>query len=194
MASDLVTYDDYTRITGDDSSDQQTVEANIDEMLAMIEQELDRFLLRGDYTETLPLSETGWVYPRAVPVESVPASASYDVFDEGWSLRGASPDSTAGPFLDLSELRDWSRQGRFSTVTYTGGYVYETFPAKLRRLVCRLAKAAGEGGSQLMSGTTAASVGDVSVSLETGTVGAGELDAIIPGTCKALDRFRRPTY
>ena len=76
MASDLVTYDDYVRITGDDQSDQQTVVDNIDEVLSLIEDELDRLLAYGTYTETLPLSETGWVYPRAVPVASVPASAS----------------------------------------------------------------------------------------------------------------------
>lgn len=195
MASTLVTADDYVRITGDDSTDTDTVEATIDDMLAMIEEEIDRTLLFGQYTETLPLSDTGHAYPRAVPVSEISASSSGEVWDEGWSLRGLSPDPNPGPFMDLVEVRDWVRRGVYTTVTYSGGYTYDTFPKRLRRLICRLALVAiGGGGSQLIPGTTQASVGDVSVQLATGSVGSGELDVLLPGTCSALTSYRRPVY
>jgi hypothetical protein len=194
MASILVTYDDYVRITGDDQADQAEVEANIDEVLGMVEEELDRIFLFGTYTESLPLTSTGWVYPRAVPVASVPASASTQVWDDGWSLRGASADVNVGPFPDLTEIVSWREGGLRATVTYTGGLTHDTFPKKLRRLVCRLTLATANPGTGIPAGAQSASVGDVSVSFEAGTIMPGELDALLPGTYRALDGFRRPVY
>lgn len=192
----LVTYDDYVRITGDEGTDQQTVEDTLDEMLELVNQELDRFLEQDTYTETLPTTHRGRVYPRGVPVTSLPASASYESSDEGYSLRNVPLNPVTGPFFDSDTVPVVWERGLFTTVTYTGGYTYETFPRKLRRLLCRLTAVAVNPGSAagLLPGTTQATVGDVSVTLEAGSIGTSELDALLPGTCAALRGFVRPVY
>jgi hypothetical protein len=198
MSNPLVTYDDYVRITGDSDSSQDEVEAALDDMLAMVQEELDRFLVLGTYTETLPMSPQGSVFPRAVPVSSITASSAPDaaIDDDGYSIRGVATLTFTDSPLGIDDLEISGEASPYGTLTYQGGYTHADFPVKLRRIIARLATVSlnGSGGSNLPPGTTAASVGDTSISLEAGTVGYGELDALIPGTCKSLYGFQRPSY
>src|SRR5690606_23761730 len=128
----------YRTVTGDSTTPASAVEENLTEAQSLIQEFLCRTLPFGVYTETLRLWPNRIVYPSAVPVASVPASANGERYDE-CIIMNVTPDDT--PFLEFPN--DWGesnepfggRRGTgyetrywYATVTYEGGFTADTLP------------------------------------------------------------------
>lgn len=197
----------YRRISGDVLTQSPECSALIEDATNMVEEYLGRWLEAGTYTEVTKVGPNGVVYPRAIPLSSVPASASYEMRDTA-TLRGVDPDDT--PFVGWDFLDSDPASGAIvgpavvgyaarqpvTTVTYDGGYTEATLPATLKRYICLLAaalRAPGQGGAQGVSPLrTTASVGDVSVSGYVDGVMLDSLDEYVPGMTRALRPYVHP--
>lgn len=201
-AADLFDHAAYVRTTGDLDSDPHEVQMHWEDALAMVQESLQRFLAQDTFTHRLRVWPRGFVYPHAVPVASVAASASYYVEDE-YTLAGVSADSlplivspsTVPFYADFGRWLSYQHDGVWATVTYTGGYTAATFPVTLRKCVDQLAGAliAGPDAAGLQRGVQSATVGDVSLTRDSSS-SASELDELVPGISKTLRRFRLPSY
>lgn len=199
--TDLVTVDEYRRITRDETTDESVVEANLDEALKLVEDELDRILTHGEYTELLPVSNMGRVYPKAVPLTEVAASASYGILDT-YTI-GSVGRSLLSDFDMVIESSgdygyDYARDvgmGQYQTVTYRGAFTHATLPPGLRRVLCHVAFALENGGSSsIPAGAQSVSVGDVSIAFRGDANSGSELDSLLPGTSAGIRKWRRPVY
>lgn len=168
---------------------------------SMTQHWLGRILEYGEYTERLKVwPREGFVYPAAVPVTSVQASASYEVYDDA-SIRGVTPDDDVFPnFLRADIMDDYNRgiggsigsgyetYYPYGSVTYVGGWTEATMPVILARYICKVARALITGkpeGGPGAAGATMLRVGDVQVSYPKETI-AGMLNQFAPGMVAAV--------
>jgi len=202
----VVTTAQYRTLTQDNNSSDADAQSAIEDATELLNGFLGRVLTEGTYTETLPVHPGGKVYPRAVPVSSVSASATYQVHPERASLIGVDSDESTLPLSNLWDDFEDSRHqsfaglvGRvqgyeceypFGTVLYTGGFTSDTLPYALRRAICLIAKktlANPELGYQ--AGVRMARLGDAQIQYTADTV-SGELDTLVPGITASIKRWR----
>lgn len=192
----------YYRVrTGDQTTAASAVEEALEDAESITQHWLGRILQYGEHTERLKVwPREGFVYPAAVPVASVQASASYDVYDEA-SIRNVSPDDDVFPNFLRANVMDDYNQGiggnigsgyetyyPYGTVTYHGGWTEETMPVILKRYICKVARALITGkpeGGPGAAGATMLRVGDVQVSYPKETI-AGMLNQFAPGMVAAI--------
>ena len=188
---DIVTVADYRTYTGDMTTDDPTVSARLEVAVGLVGDETQRFLQLDTYTEKLAV-QTGWlVYPSGVPIITAVAPSGVQPMFGGYALGGADATFWWDPVVGPLELWQYDP---FTTVTYTGGYTYDTLPVGLRLIICDMALAMANRQPVLTGAAVqSASVGDVSVSYVTGGTGSGAVDAILPGVSGRLRRYRRPT-
>ena len=198
----LLLYPRYVQLTGDTTTAVSAVEAAILDAEKAAREFLRRPLEFGTYTERLPVHAYGRAYPRAVPVVSVPASASYQVEDSR-TLRSVSTDALSGP-LGLADWGEWEDAGGadgyrelygLGTVTYTGGWTAADVPYKVERAIAFMAFGAASPGlsvtSMLPYGAGSVSLGDVSVGFPGGSgVPEEAVDELWAGASAALIGFR----
>lgn len=192
----LLTYARYVSLAGDSTSASATVLESIDYAETEIARFLRRPLPEGLYTDKLVVWPDSRVYPKAVPLVSVPASASYVVDDEVCLLY-AWPDTISSPFVGadlLEENLGWSGYAATSaraTVTYTGGWTLANAPLPVLRAIAFMAKALANPGAQTPTppGVASMSVGDVSVTYRNGSPD-DPIDEIVPGLSRMLGPFR----
>lgn len=194
----LLTYARYVALTGDSATAVTAVEAQI----VIAEREVERFLRRplafGTYTESLPVHAYGRAYPRAVPVTSVPVTATYSVEDSR-TLRYVSRNDLSGPvgLADFGEWLDGGYDGQYSelyglaTVTYAGGWTATTVPLAVERAIAFIATALlNPGASGVPAGATSISLGGVSVSFGGGTGPTDPIDDLWPSATRSLTMWR----
>jgi hypothetical protein len=201
VSADLWDHAAYVRHTQDLTTDPHEAEGYWLDALAMVGGHLQRFLAEDTYTHRLRVWPRGLVYPHAIPVTSVSASAIYAVHDtctleNVWSddqpLFFGSSLSLAG---DFGRWLTYQHDATWATVTYVGGYTSATMPMGLRRSVNQLTKAlidgpaAGAGRS-----VSSARVGDVAVTYATDVPSVEELNELVPGITRALRRYRLPSF
>lgn len=187
-ARGLVSVYTYRLVTSDTVSGVSAVAEALDDALALIEERLDRTLPHGVHTETLRVSSTGMVYPKASPVTavSIPAvSAS--------SIQGA---GVLVGLVDLYPVVNWSdATPAVATVTYEGGYTIDgatgttKLPVKLRNAICRTAYNALHAAPLVgvPAGATSVHVGDAGFS---GNV-LRALDPLDDGILRDIRGYRR---
>lgn len=167
----LLTYERYVTLTGDTTTASAAVEAAIPEAEVAVAEYLGRHLELGEYTDRLYIDVDGRVYPKAIPVASVPASATYQVWDN-LTL------SYVTPTFDF--LVEWPTMGDGylenqprADVTYTGGWTADTAPQKVLRAIARAAWRLANPApmEDAGAGATSMSVGDVSVTYKNGKPG-----------------------
>lgn len=191
----------YRSVTGDTSTAASAVAEKLEDAERVVQQYLGRTLESGEYTETQKCWPSGFVYPSAIPITSIPASASYQIYDEA-CLYGCDPDDR--PFVGFAGLMigDGGYSGiggrigsgyethyPWTTVIYTGGWTEATIPVILARYICRLTRALITGkpeGGPSVAGATMLRVGDVQVSYPKETI-AGMINSFVPGMAIAID-------
>jgi hypothetical protein len=189
----LVSTARYRTITLDTTSPDASVTAALVEAQDMVEEEVRRpgaLEYAANRTETLRLYRDGRVYPHAIPVWSVPATATYEVEDTS-TLASVGPDGE--PWVE------WIKPPLYpvGTVIYTGGWKAadasgvtdaEKVPRKLERAIANLARAMVNGSTaDVPDGATSVRLGDAAVTFAGATSG---LDGIVPGTIQTLRGFR----
>lgn len=120
----LLDHDYYKAITGDLASSPEAFASAASSAQDLLEDALDRvgLLESAVRTESMPVSDSGYVYPTATPVTVA----------DGWTIRD---NSLLGGRTDLGE---WvgligSDEPAYTDVTYTGGYTWATLPEYARR-------------------------------------------------------------
>lgn len=188
---DIVTVADYRVLTNDLSTDDPTVSARLEFAVGLVQEGCDRFLQLDTYTEQLWLHTDWVVYPHGVPITSVTTPSGAAPVNGGYAITGSDVGLWWDPVVGPLEL--W-RTDPFTTVTYTGGFTYDTLPPGLRLIICDVALALGQRAPALTSAAVqSASVADVSVSYGGGGTGIGSVDGVLPGTSVRLTAYRRPT-
>jgi hypothetical protein len=196
----LLTYDRYVSLTGDTTTAVSAVEARIPDAEQAVSEFLGRPLEYGEYTDRLHIDVDGRVYPKAIPVSSVPASATYQV----WDSRCLSYVTAAGDFLtEWPDMGDGylERQPR-ADVTYTGGWTAATAPLRLLQAIAQATYGLSNPTplTDASVGATSVSVGDAAITWEAGKPGtwsgAGQfLERIAPGAPAILaDLIWREDY
>lgn len=108
----LVTIDRYRAITGDETTDDITASALIEEATILLEEALDRPLASAVRTERMHPRRDGTFAPHAVPV-----TVADDYTIDGYSLKTTT-------FPSFTPFPDTTAEG--TDVTYTGGWVERT--------------------------------------------------------------------
>lgn len=194
-----VTY--YRVITGDSVSAATAVEEKLADAESVVGQYLGRKLESAERTERIKCWPSGFGYPAAVPITSIPASASYEIYDEA-SLYGLDPDDR--PFVGFAGLMHGDDTNRgvggrigsgyethypYTTVVYTGGWTEATMPGILALYICKFARALITGkpeGGAAMAGANMLRVGDVQVNYPKEFI-AGMINQFVPGMTAAID-------
>lgn len=196
-----ITVQQYRDVNRDTDTVNDQIEYGIVMAVGLLEPWLGRILTHGTYTEHLKVwPRGGMVYPRAVPITSVPASGSAQIYDDV-TLYHVSTDDL--PFLSI--VTDWGyyasytgivesrgegyeAEHPYATVTYTGGYTSENLPKPLLYAIAKLAKAVityDPAKDQVSAaGAKSARVGDVQVSYRDPTAAA--IDTFVPGLANTL--------
>lgn len=195
----LLTYTRYVSLTGDSTSASEDVEGWITDAEQAVSEFLRRPLELGEYTDTLTIDTDGRVYPKAVPLVSLPATAT----DAGQSILDSRSvgylggwDLTIEHTIDLINQTGYLVQQPQIAVTYTGGWTADTAPFSVLRTIARAAYAVGHPvplDSPLVGGATSLHVGDVSVTLKNPTgsgLGVSELESLAPGSELALSGWQ----
>ena len=215
----IVTVEDYRLFTGDCSTTDSDVEAKLQLGQGLVEEECDRIFDYGTYTEVLPTWRSTRLYPRAVPIAD-PGVTGSDIqrFDDYTLSSRVEFDlitTDVGDWVGLMDAWDGSwapvgalvlfpsspyTPGRYTTVTYSGGFkvvggtLGATAPVGLRMCIAQVAFALGSsGGSSVGPGVIQAQVGDVNVRWVDGSK-VGSIDELVPGMSRRLRRYRRPVY
>lgn len=193
MATPILSHATYQRLSGDTTTVQATAEAAMLDAESLLGDVLDRILPLGTYVERVKISPSGHVTPRALPLVSVPASASYQIGTDA-ELRFVSLSGT--PFFDTLDWRyldydnsypaTWARE----TLQYTGGYTEATLPFRLARAICALATAMVTDPSWNDPTLISRTVGDVSVT-RSSTYASATVDSYVPGLCATIRGFKR---
>lgn len=188
----LISVDDYQRFTSDLTPSAPAVTGAIVTAQQLVDEHCKRHFAYGSYTETLPVSSNGRVYPKATPVEAVTSPS-------GTSLAGSAVRGAGAAWSLFDPLTGATT--RTVELTYTGGYQpYGTASGVTPALPAKLALAIAKVAYNLLhpvvlagvpSGTTSASVGDVSVSSSTGRDLSGLSDAVDESTARALKGYVR---
>jgi hypothetical protein len=194
----------YRDVMLDTSTAASAIEEGLQDAQDLVRVYLGREIEYGMYTETIKCWPSGFGYPSAVPILSIPSSASYEIYDEA-CLYGLDPDDK--PFVGFAGLMHGDEGFRgiggrigsgyethypYTTVTVWGGWTESTIPPVLARYMCKLARALITGkpeGGASMAGATMLRVGDVQVNYPKETI-AGILNAFVPGMAAAIDNLR----
>lgn len=171
-----LTYTRYVQLTGDSTTPSAQVESAIPDAEREMERILRRPLWLDTYTHALPVHEGGRAYPKAVPIASLPASATFQL-EDATTFRYVVRDSVSGPIgpADIGEWFDGNAGAcampelfGLATVTYTGGWTETTMPMAVARGLARLVHAYANPTIQteLIEGATSQSLGDASVSFK----------------------------
>lgn len=192
----VVTIAQYRIVTGDEATASALVQTRLDGAEDMLEDYLGRKFAFGEYTEYLRVWPAGLVYPAAVPVASVAASAGYEVFDTQ-ALVGV--DALAEPFIRWEDYEGTFLGERIGTdyealfdrayVTYEGGWTSDTMPYRLQNYICKLAKALDPALNERPAGSRLVRVGDVQVSYDKAFID-GIIDQFLPGAGRGLKGYR----
>lgn len=162
----LVSVDRYREITGDETSASAVVEAALVDAQLLLEEDLRRPLEAEQRTERCRVfaeSRGSTVYPAATPLVSVSAPS-------GGEIVGA---AVVGGSLAPAPPRFLTDRDQFAEVTYIGGFDPDAelgdvtcLPVGLQRAIAWAAKAltVPDDFSEIPTGATSASVGDVSIS------------------------------
>lgn len=165
----LVSVMTYREITGDSETASAEVERVLAEAQGLLEDELERPLEQGTFTELLllspdPVTGVAMCFPRVTPVVSVEGGFRH----QHGVIYGATPTSI--PSVDLS-----ATPPPVAEVTYTGGFdpaetdptVEDYLPRYIERDIAwaawQLLQPSQAVGSQVPAGATAVRVGDVAV-------------------------------
>lgn len=194
----VLSYDRYVVLSGDTATASASVEAAIVEAEGLVIEFLRRPLAEGTYTDHLFVEYDGFVYPKAVPIASVPVSASYEVYD---TVAIRNVDSGIGDFTVEGYERtvpgSYQVHRPKAAVTYTGGWTSASLPFSVARTIARLAYAIANPRplSDDSGGATSKSLGDASVSYGPGGAagdapGRDMIEALAPGAVSALDGYR----
>lgn len=191
----LVSVADYQRITRDTVTDDDDVQAAIDDALDMCQREMRRTILYAQYTERLYLYKNGMVYPSATPfdVSKVVMSPNGDPSDDVGIFQGAG--IWVGWFVPLPSLPVWMGVVSPQTdITYWGGFTGPDgpgpqIPAKLARIIARVAWYVANPATLqgLPGGVKSTSAGGVSIS--------GDLSSMVaadPQLGRDIARYRKP--
>lgn len=197
-----ITVQQYRDINRDTTTPNDQIEYGISMAVGLLEPFLGRTLTHGTYTEALKVWPRGaMVYPRAVPITSVPASGTARIYDDA-TLYGATADiyESVGVLDTLVYngfgLTGWvdgrgegyEAEHPYATVTYTGGFTPTTLPKPLLYAIAKLAKGVityDPAKDQVSAaGAKSARVGDVQVSYRDPT--AASIDAFVPGLAGTL--------
>lgn len=195
----LLTYARYVALTGDTSTAVTAVEAAIVDAEKAVTDFLRRPLALDWYSHELQVHQFGRVHVKAVPLVSIPASATY-VMEDTRTIRGVVRDSMAGP-IGFAEVQEWLDEdygystgypelfGK-ATVLYFGGWTAESVPYNVERAIawCALS-CANPGASPVPAGATSVHVGDVSVSFGAGG-NAEPIDDLWPAASTVLTPYR----
>jgi len=190
----------YRTLTGDYTTAASAIEANLDEAEGLLGEYLQRTLPYGTYTERLKLWPDRVVYPSAIPLSSVPASANYQIYDEATMMNVTSDDIPAFdwpvvPYLDqpwpASRGSEYETHYSYATVLYTGGFTSETLPITLRRAIVKLARALplAFAATAKIAGAGMTRVGDVQVNYNKAELEA-IIDQYVPGLSKEVHGYR----
>ncbi|MGK2948991.1 MAG: hypothetical protein ACSLFP_10480 [Acidimicrobiales bacterium] len=104
----MITVEQYRRTTGDTSTSDEDVTANVAEAVELLEDYLDRPLAEDERTEAMRPDRWGRLWPKATPLIT---ATGYEI--DGLALVGASPFGPTISFIDPSSSID---------ITYTGGW------------------------------------------------------------------------
>jgi len=179
----VVSLADYRRLSGDRDSYDGDVEAALADAQNLLESRTSRFFDKGDYTEELVVSSSGWVYPSAYPIYFV-AGQDASVID-GASVRAWGLSNTSG--------YNWDDQTVKVIVSYNGGYENETAPYELKQLIVDIAnKIAVPQTTEAPRGATSVRSGNVAVTY--GGAGAGREVLLDAGIMKRISAWRRPMF
>lgn len=195
----LVSYQQYTAMTGDTVSDQADVEDAIDDAIDMVCNECTRTLLYAQYQEDQYLYDNGMVFPSAVPIDPTKQISSNEVIYnpttddapgsiiQGWGV-------WVGWFTPLPWMPVFSGVLPPQTnITYWGGYTQSTLPPKLRRLIIRIAfKSLLANNNSLAGIPGGASSASVSGSSASGSMGLSSFSLSDAQIKRDLRRFKRP--
>lgn len=185
----LLTYARYVTLTGDTASASATIEEQIDVAEQEVERFLDRPLAEGLYTDSLVVYPSGRAYPKAVPLVSVPVTATYEIEDEVTLKSVAAAYDLIVDYPDVGWDGYAATSGRVA-LTYTGGWTAQNVPLAVARAIALITY--GLAHPQVSSappGATSVKVGDVSVSYAGGPP-ADPLDEVYPGASRLLAPYR----
>lgn len=199
----FLTPDQYRKITGDSTSDNEDIIQAIEEAADEFCTYTRRTIRYGTYTETMYLYAQGMVYPSATPLDAAKEIVSGNViYDPTTDANSSSVIQGVGVwvgwFTPLPWMPVWTGVIPPQTIVqYTGGYQpyqvtdgpTEGLPMKMARCIAKIAfysltPAAITGGN--LGGITSRSVGSVSL--------AGELSSFMltdPQLEKDLKRLRK---
>lgn len=191
----LVSYATYVRLTGDSTSASSDVVAALGDSVALLDDALDRHLTFGTYAETVKVGPRGLSYPKAIPVASVTASATYQVYDPATLHRVIPTSDDLVTTLDFPYLdHDWDNPHNYPTaiVIYDGGYTEATLPFRLKVAICLIARAMGTTG-WTPPNIGAKSVGDVhEIKMKTDSEDvASMINGFVSGLWDSIRGFRR---
>lgn len=140
----------YREITGDITSEDSVVDAELAYAQQDLEERTDRLYESATRTESLLLDREGYVYPKALPVVSV-SIPTQSAVDGNRVLIGS--------LVNISNSADTR-----VSVTYVGGYAEGAFPIGLVELVAAMAYQRLHRITDLPLGVTSVKVGDVAYS------------------------------
>jgi len=192
----LLTYDRYVMLTGDTATASALVEAAIADAEAMVTEYINRPLESAERIDWLRVDIDGRVYPKAIPVTSVPASASYSIEDERTIAHATANLSF---LIERSDVQTgYLVDQPLAAITYTGGWTPGTAPLRLLRVIARAAYTLANPNIAediALAGATSRKTGDVSVSYGPGGVvgpaeGKSDIEAVAPGAERALNSWK----
>ncbi len=182
----LVTRYDYRSMTGDMSTLDVDVDANIATGLQTLQEWLDRTLEQQAFTqETVRIHPDGRAYVRNMPLVSVSDPPNVIIRDQ--AILGLFPQLSPqfDPVYEGYRMWGWEGPGwedrtfPIAFVTYIGGWTASTLPRKLRQAIVDLARVEAQTFDPMAAGVTSATVGDVRVTYSEPPDRAGVITAIL---------------
>jgi hypothetical protein len=193
----LVSAQQYQSVTKDFASGVNDIDETIAEAVDDISKECKRTWLYGQYTESQYLYANGMVYPSATPIDVNKAVFSGDpvpIYDPNKDNTGSSIIQGDGVWVGWFSPLPWMP---FYTgvvppqtiLTYWGGFTQSTLPAKVRRMICKIAyyRLNPVALTGMPGGVKSMSVGGVSI--------AGNLSSFMdsdPQLKRDIKRWRHP--
>jgi len=185
-----VTVEQYRVWTGDSTSSSALVEPLLDVAESLVEEYLRRPLASVERTEEYKVWTGGIVYPKAVPVTSVQASATYSVEDTA-TIKYVTPDDVTSEVVGdrLTASDDYPHSLPKATVTYVGGWTSITLPPSIARIVSLAAKALLAPASVADPTVTKQAVGDVSITRDAASSTGHGIDVLVPLSSQLLHGY-----
>lgn len=195
----ILTYTRYVTLTGDSVTASAIIESAIEEAesdTGPLAEYLRRPLPLAEYTDLLHVDIDGLVYPKAVPVASVPATATYDI---------VRPNALGYLTAERSMIEEWTNpygdgylvHQPTRSVTYEGGWTADNVPFSVAATIARVAyrMANPYPVDDPSAGAQSRAVADASVSYGSNTApgfapGRSLLEALAPGAEAMLASHR----